>query len=97
MQNPPAGQRRFVYFYLNRNAPERIRQVVPAHVHYWQTANLDGYVGGPFADRTGGSISFLATSLEDASAIVLQDPFILQDLIDQMWVKEWLPEMRGDT
>lgn len=84
--------KRFVYFYFNRNEPEKIRQVVPAHVEYWQSANLEGYMGGPFGDRTGGLISFVAPSLQKATNIVLQDPFILDDLISQKWIKEWLLE-----
>lgn len=30
----------FIYFYFNRNNPEKIRQVVTAHINYWKTANL---------------------------------------------------------
>lgn len=81
--------KRFVYFYLNRNEPEKIRQVVPSHVQYWKTANLQGYMGGPFGDRTGGLISFVALNLEEATMIILQDPFLLEDLIADKWIKEW--------
>jgi len=84
--------RRFVYFYFNRNEPEKIRQVVPAHVQYWKTAGLEGYLGGPFGDRTGGLITFSAESLEVASAIIQQDPFVLEDLVEQKWIKEWIVE-----
>ena len=86
------NDRRFVYFYLNRFEPEKIRQVVPAHVSYWKTASLKDYSGGPFGDRTGGLIIFSASSLEQATEIILQDPFIREDLIDQKWIKEWIPE-----
>lgn len=92
MDNPKHNDRRFLYFYFNRNEPEKIRQVVPAHVQYWKSAYLEGYMGGPFADRTGGLISFVASSLEEAEEIVRQDPFILEGLIDQKWIKEWNPE-----
>ena len=61
-------------------------------MQYWKDANLKGYLGGPFADRTGGLISFVASSLKEATAIILQDPFALEDLIDQKWIKEWRPE-----
>ena len=80
---------RFIYFYFNRDAPEKIAQIVPAHVQYWTAANLKEYVGGPFADHTGGLISFVTTSLQAATAIVEQDPFVLEDLIEQKWIKEW--------
>ena len=92
MDNHQNNDRRFLYFYFNRNEPEKIRQVVPAHVQYWKSADLKGYMGGPFADRTGGLISFVASSLEEATAIIHQDPFVLSDLIDQKWIKEWIPE-----
>lgn len=65
MDNIQNNERRFVYFYFNRTEPERIRQGVPTHVQYWKTANLQGYMGGPFADRTGGLISFVASNLEE--------------------------------
>lgn len=84
--------KRFVYFYFNRRTPEQIREVVPAHVRYWQTARVADYQGGPFADRTGGLISFAAQDLQQATAIILQDPFVLEDLIDEKWIKEWMPE-----
>ena len=84
--------KRFVYFYFNRNEPEKIRQVVPAHVAYWKSANVKGYMGGPFSDRTGGLISFIAPSLQQATEIILQDPFIVEDLISEKWIKEWILE-----
>ncbi len=84
--------KRFVYFYFNRRTPERIREVVPAHVRYWQTAQVTGYQGGPFADRTGGLISFAAQDLQQATDIIRQDPFVVEDLIAKKWIKEWIPE-----
>jgi len=84
--------KRFIYFYFNRNEPEKIRQVVPAHVGYWKSANVKGYMGGPFGDRTGGLISFVAPSLQDATEIILQDPFIVENLISEKWIKEWILE-----
>lgn len=86
------NDRHFVYFYFNRTEPEKIGQAVPAHVQYWKSANLRGYMGGPFADRTGGLISFVASNLEEATKIILRDPFILEDLIAEKWIKDWIPE-----
>ena len=84
--------KRFLYFYLMHNRPDSIRQVVPAHVQYWKSLNVPGYMGGPFADRTGGLITFEADNLEDAQRIVGNDPFQLEKGIEQTWVKEWLIE-----
>ena len=92
MKNTQNIDKHFIYFYFNRKEPERIRQVVPAHVGYWKMMSLRGYMGGPFADRSGGSISFAASNLEEATEIILQDPFILQDLIAEKWIKEWIVE-----
>ena len=92
MDNPQNNIKRFVYFYFNRDEPEKIRQAVSAHIQYWKRANLKGYMGGPFADRTGGLISFVADGIPEATEIIQQDPFILQDLIAEKWIKEWIVE-----
>jgi uncharacterized protein YciI len=92
MDKSQNNDKRYVYFYFNRTEPEKIRQVVPSHVQYWKTADLKEYRGGPFGDRTGGLISFIASSLEEATEIILQDPFILEDLIAEKWIKEWIVE-----
>jgi uncharacterized protein YciI len=84
--------KRFLYFYLMRNTPEAIRQMVPRHIQYWQSCDLPDYVGGPFADRTGGLITFAAASLDDAEQIITDDPFVREQLIEQRWIKEWLIE-----
>ena len=92
MDNSQNNAHRYLYFYFNRNEPEKIRQVVPAHIQYWKSARPKDYLGGPFADRSGGLITFVASSLEEATAIIHQDPFVLNDLIDQKWIKVWSPE-----
>ena len=92
MNNSQNNIHRFLYFYFNRNKPEKVRQVIPAHVQYWKSVRPKYYMGGPFADRSGGLITFVASNLDEATEIILQDPFILEDLIDQKWIKEWSPE-----
>ena len=49
-------------------------------------------MGSPFGDRTGGLISFGAASLQEATEMILQDPFVQKDLIAEKWIKEWIPE-----
>jgi uncharacterized protein YciI len=92
MDKPQNNIKRFVYFYFNREEPDKIRQVVPVHMQYWKTANLKGYIGGPFADRNGGLISFVADSISEATKVIEQDPFVRQDLIAEKWIKEWIIE-----
>ena len=84
--------KRFLYFYLMRKTPDTIRQLVPAHVQYWRSRDVPDYMGGPFADRTGGLITFSAVSLDDAQHIIMDDPFVREHLIEQSWIKEWLIE-----
>ncbi len=84
--------KRFLYFYLNKREPKKIPQVVPLHVDYWKSLDLEGYTGGPFSDRSGGLIVFEADSMEDATKIAMRDPFVLEDLVEAKWIKEWLIE-----
>jgi uncharacterized protein YciI len=83
--------RRFVYFYLMKEEPDRIGAAVPSHVEFWQGSGLPGYTGGPFADKSGGLVMFEASTLEEATAIANRDPFVVQDVVDSRWVKEWMP------
>lgn len=62
----------------------------PKHAAYWQELHLDGYLGGPFADRSGGLITFQAESGAAAEALVANDPFLQEHLLERHWVKEWL-------
>jgi uncharacterized protein YciI len=84
--------KRFLYFYLMRNMPEAIRQVVPQHVQYWQSRDLPNYMGGPFVDRSGGLITFATDSQDEAQRVIADDPFVREQLIEQSWIKEWLIE-----
>lgn len=83
---------RFAYFYIMRKEPERIQLFVPQHVAYWNGLNLNSYMGGGFADRSGGLVTFEARDLETAKEYVSRDPFVLLDLLDNSWVREWSVE-----
>jgi len=50
---------------------------------------MNDYIGGPFSDHTGGLILFRASNLEEAINITLGDPFLIENLITQRWIKEW--------
>jgi hypothetical protein len=41
-----------------KREPEKIQQIVPLHVEYWGKYKSKNYLGGPFADRSGGLIIF---------------------------------------
>jgi uncharacterized protein YciI len=80
-----------VYAYFMKGDPERVRSVAPAHSAYWRGMGLPGYEGGPFADRSGGLITFECASLDEAERLVAEDPFVLADLVDPRWLKDWRP------
>lgn len=81
---------RFVYFYFMVDSPDRVRTVAPAHAAYWRQLALPEYVGGPFADRSGGLITFAADTPARAEQLVADDPFAREDLLQRHWVKEWM-------
>jgi uncharacterized protein YciI len=82
---------RFLYFYLMKDAPDRVQATAPKHAAYWQELGLGDYLGGPFADRSGGLITFQADSAVEAERLVANDPFVSEGLLERHWVKQWLP------
>ena len=83
---------RAAYVYFMRGDPERIRSVEPRHAAYWRGLGLRGYLGGPFADRSGGLITFEAASAEEADRLVAADPFVTAGLVERGALKEWSPD-----
>lgn len=83
---------RYAFFYLMNDAQQMIREAVPRHVAYWNGLGLPDYAGGPFADRSGGLITFSAPSQADAESIVAKDPFVIEGLIATQWLKQWVVE-----
>jgi uncharacterized protein YciI len=81
---------RFLYFYLMKDAPDRVRAAAPKHAAYWRELGLRDYLGGPFADRSGGLITFQAASGAQAERLVANDPFLSEGLLERHWVKQWL-------
>lgn len=80
---------RFAYFYFMTDDPDRVRRFAPDHAAYWHELHLDGYQGGPFADRSGGLIVFTAESVDRANRLVTEDPFVRHGLLESRWVKQW--------
>lgn len=83
---------RFLYFYLMADDAEQVREVARRHAAYWQQLALPGYLGGPFADRSGGMITFEADTLAQAELLVSDDPFHREGTLSRWWLKHWLPE-----
>lgn len=82
----------YAYFYFMRAEETGIPEAVPAHVAHWRGLGLDDYIGGPFADRTGGLITFRAKAASWAEQAVETDPFVERGLLEAYWLKRWTPE-----
>jgi uncharacterized protein YciI len=83
-------KKRFAFFFFMKPEPRKIHATVPRHVAYWENRPGNGIQGGPFADYAGGLICFDADNIESAATIAMQDPFVLEDLLDDVWIKEWV-------
>jgi uncharacterized protein YciI len=83
---------RVSYLYFMKDEPDRVREVAPEHASYWRGLGLPKYLGGPFADRSGGVITFEAGTGEEATELVANDPFVRDGLLQRRWVKEWQVE-----
>ena len=83
---------RFVFFYLMGDEPDRVRAIAPEHAGYWRDLGPRGYLGGPFADRSGGLIIFEVDSVQEAERVIAGDPFVREALLENSVVKQWVPE-----
>jgi uncharacterized protein YciI len=82
---------RYAYFYFMKPDPVRVRLVASKHAAYWHELQLADYAGGPFADRSGGLITFAADDDSQAQRTVESDPFMVERLIEAHWLKAWTP------
>ena len=83
---------RFAYVYVMKPEPDRVRAIAPHHAAYWKDLELRDYRGGPFADRSGGLITFDAESPERAEELVSGDPFLRERLLERHSLKEWITD-----
>jgi uncharacterized protein YciI len=83
---------KIVHYYSMRPDPDRVRMVAPEHAAYWAGLGLPAYLGGPFADRSGGLITFEADSVHEAERLVDGNPFVREDVLESFVMKEWVPE-----
>ncbi len=59
------------FFYFMKNDPEKIRNIIPAHIKYWKDSKSINYPGGPFSDKSGGLILFEAENIEAATELAM--------------------------
>ncbi len=84
--------KQYAFFYLMKNDPEKIRDIISAHIKYWKDNKPNNYSGGPFSDRSGGLILFEAENMQAATELSMNDPFIVREAIETEWIKEWIRE-----
>ena len=82
--------KKFVFFFYNKQF-EKIGKTVPFHIEYWNNQNFDYFEGGPFADRMSGMIIFTADNHTQAKETIKRDPFMIEKLISEYHLKEWMP------
>jgi uncharacterized protein YciI len=83
-------KRRFAFCYQMEGEAISIAATIAAHVTYWKDAAVDDCLGGPFADRSGGLITFATATLEEANRITQDDPFARNGLLRACWLREWI-------
>jgi uncharacterized protein YciI len=76
------------YVYFMKDIPDRVAAVAAEHAAFWRGLALREYLGGPFADRSGGLISFETDSHDDAAQLVADDPFVREGLAERSWLKQ---------
>jgi uncharacterized protein YciI len=92
LQEGGGVESRYAYFYLMQDDPDRVGATVPRHVAHWHELQLPDYLDGPFADRTGGLITFQADDDQQAQRAVDADPFVREGLLMAHWLKQWSPQ-----
>jgi uncharacterized protein YciI len=83
---------RVLHYYTMKQEPDRVRALAAAHAEYWQHLEAPGYIGGPFADRSGGVVTFEADSEEDAERLIAADPFVREGLLATSSLQRWVVE-----
>jgi uncharacterized protein YciI len=82
--------KQIIYFYLMNDKFELIKNAAQRHAAYWKKLNLTNYQGGPFEDKSGGCITFLSSSMEQTTELILNDPFLKAGCLEKNWIKEWI-------
>ncbi len=79
--------KKYIFFYFISASTAIINKIAPSHARYWADKLL---TGGPFADFSGGFVTFEAGSLEEAKRITEQDPFVKENILLKSELIEWL-------
>lgn len=80
----------YAFFYFMKPNPSGIGELISDHIRYWNSNKPCDYSGGPFSDQSGGLILFKVENIETANELIKNDPFVIGDVIEKKWVKEWM-------
>lgn len=83
--------RTYVNYVKYRSDPALVESVWPAHQSYARTIKANGelIIAGPFADGSGALIVYRARSKDEAMALVLQDPYRAEGVVETSALSEW--------
>lgn len=85
-------RKRFVYFYELKQDFNLIKELIPIHESYWEKQKLKNYMWGEFADGSSGIVTFDAPSMEEAEELIMEDPLIEANAVNEKWIKELIVE-----
>ncbi|MFJ7727824.1 YciI family protein [Neobacillus sp. NPDC097160] len=69
---------------------EKNKDVLPRHIQYLDELDAKGkiFARGPFTDKSGGLVVYVADSFEEANALALKDPHVVEES-RELEMKEW--------
>jgi len=79
--------KQYIFFYFISASAEAVKLSAPNHARYWADKLISG---GPFADFSGGFVTFEAESIDSAIAIANEDPFVKDRILNKSWLKKWV-------
>lgn len=79
--------KRFVYIFFLKDEPERMHDISPRHVEFWKQFSSSRFLGGVFSDFSGGLITFEAANMAEARALIINDPFFSEGMIEKNGLK----------
>lgn len=69
---------------------EKNKKILPYHIEYLNKLDQQGKIWGrgPFSDKSGGMVIYIAENLEEAKYMAENDPHVLEG-VRRLELKEW--------
>jgi uncharacterized protein YciI len=90
-QSNPRAERTYVNYAKFVSDRSHVERMTPAHRIYARTLKASGklIMGGPFADNSGAMFIYRAQSKDEATAMVLEDPYHTEGVFETYALSEW--------